>query len=176
MKTYYWYKEHGICAKCGHEPAMPNRVLCFECSYKDLIYRATKRKALTKEQKAKDNAQHRAKREQRRANGLCTTCGGALYDKRYKTCLECRIKDRRRKREEAERKYLERDGLCRRCDNKVQKGETLCQECLEKRKAIALANLEKANANRNNSYWRALNNGVWQELKHSKADKEQATC
>ena len=91
-ECYHFYKERGICVKCNSDTAIHGQTLCWTCADKN--------------NRRRDNAAYRMfaalyARERRRIRtlkGLCSCCGKALADGRYKNCDKCRAKGRVRSR------------------------------------------------------------------------------
>lgn len=163
MDRYYWYKSNGICSKCGHRSVELNKAMCSECLQKDAERKQKRQYTLTREQKDKLNQQHRDRKHRLISDGRCPTCGTKITDTRYKMCLECRLKARRWKKEHIPRKRWMECGLCRHCgSDEVVDGKTLCRECLDKQRAVAMENLSLANPD--NSRWKRLNHAMWEEL------------
>ena len=69
---YYWYKDHGICTKCGRENAEPEKTMCSECLEKNRKYD----KKRYKDPKYREQQKIRCKtyRERKKASGLCKCC------------------------------------------------------------------------------------------------------
>jgi predicted amidophosphoribosyltransferase len=87
-ELYHGYKEHGICARCGGQWAEPGYVFCKTCIDKN-------RKSQEKHDPTGDKKRERMRilRENRRAAGLCFSCGGKLNGI-HKQCDKCRNKQR----------------------------------------------------------------------------------
>lgn len=83
-----WYKAGGVCIQCGKGWAEPGHVRCTDCMRKSQLYQKRHDPDGTKH---KANA--KARRDQRRANGLCTNCG-APTDGKIKLCSRCAAKSR----------------------------------------------------------------------------------
>lgn len=81
-------KEWGLCVECGKKPPFEGRVRCEDCLCRDLLaHHNTKDSDTVK-------ANRKKRREERKAAGLCITCGKPAY-KEYVRCYECHIRNRR---------------------------------------------------------------------------------
>lgn len=90
-KLYWESREQGLCGHCGKRWAEAGRSMCRTCriAHQKTENRPGAREAL--------RAYKKAKREERRENGLCLECGKVLKeDERgvYMRCLACRKKRR----------------------------------------------------------------------------------
>ena len=124
---------------------------CFNCPYPDCIndyvrpYNADYRRKYQEEHREELNEKQRQLRAERKANGICTSCGKRPVQEGKTKCMECLLKlreysvARNRKKGLLPRELLNEKGLCVRCSkNKVVDGYKLCETCLEKtRQAIA---------------------------------------
>lgn len=170
-KRYWYYKEHGICTKCGQRDAMYGFSLCEECSYKMIMQKQEYQKNLTKERRDRINQLSRERKARFREKGLCSACGRKVNDTRYKLCLECRLAARRyhKKAREDKRIWWKETGVCRYCGSKdVVEGKCLCAKCLERQQKIARHALEKAREKIDRSYWKMMNNAFWKERQSNK--------
>lgn len=86
-ERYWFYREKGICTKCGQVWAEPGRPYCINCQKKNRIQL---------KQGDPDGQKHRdlnhSRRAERLAQGLCTECGKPLENPQYKQCKACRQK------------------------------------------------------------------------------------
>lgn len=162
-ELYYFYKSKGICVKCGHRSVELNKTMCSECLERAAEHKREWQSKLTMEQRGRINRQHRERKHRLIEDGRCPTCGKRIADTRYKMCLECRLTARRWKKEHIERKRWKESGLCWHCGSAdVVTGKTLCSECLDKQRKIAIENLRKATPN--NSCWKGLNHAMWEGI------------
>ena len=169
-EEYLWYKQNHFCAGCRKERAARGHVLCANClDIKKEQYR--KRKAAINEQqkesesKRKKDYQERLIREKR-----CIRCTKPLEPwSPYKTCQGCRARWRIKNAEWRVKQGVIPAVLCNSkdycsvCSKPIDasNGKKICDRCYDN----CLKNLEKANQNRNNEYFRRLNNIFWEEKK-----------
>lgn len=169
-EEYLWYKQNHFCAGCRKERAARGHVLCANClDIKKEQYR--KRKAAINEQqkesesKRKKDYQERLIREKR-----CIRCTKPLEPwSPYKTCQGCRARWRIKNAEWRVKQGVipavlrNSKDYCSVCSKPIDasNGKKICDRCYDN----CLKNLEKANQNRNNEYFRRLNNIFWEEKK-----------
>lgn len=98
---YYWYKEHGVCVKCGQTDARHGKTLCVECAEKQ---KERCNKPMSEEQKQRAKAKKAQRRDSRIEQGLCPNCGKrpSVSDGLY--CEFCRAYHRRKKEIENRKK------------------------------------------------------------------------
>lgn len=126
---YLFYKERGLCPICRKARAAPGHTQCAECIYKQVL-RGMKRD----KQEAREYA--RKKREARKADGRCVSCGGRPAEDGKTLCKVCLLK--RRQYGAAHRIYkVKPDGVCLKCDLPVEPGKKYCPE--HQRKAVERA-------------------------------------
>ena len=163
-ERYYWYKEHGICVRCGQEDAAPGKVKCEECAAKEATRRLAAYYRQGKAQQAADLQRHKVRYARRKALGLCTDCGKTVSTGK-RLCLDCSLRRRR-----YDKRYFDAhrrvktdfsDGLCRLCNEPVVPGKKLCA----RHYAIAAANARKAHAQRpkGNHGWRRGNRLIFKK-------------
>lgn len=164
-----WLKENHFCVHCRKEPAARGHVLCANCmDYKREYYRQH-RDAILEAQKPKRKQYY----EKLVAEHKCIRCAKPLESwTPYKTCQKCRVKSRRACKEYSRRKgalpnvlrnSFEYCSICCKPIDKTLK-KKICDRCYSN----CMKNLEKANQNRNNEYFRGLNNIFWQEKTNSR--------
>lgn len=144
-----WRKDRKRCTECGEQDAytLNGRRLCYDCN------EAKRRKTPTPEQRKAASERHKAMKEYRRENHLCTSCGAKLPNGYYPyvTCPKCRAKGR----QAAEQWRLDKGiiprcnreqlGLCARCGNHIEAGfvdeygkkRKLCRACYDFTVSIA---------------------------------------
>lgn len=139
-KTREFYKQYGLCPRCGKNKLFGDEKVCLECSAKGYAYSMKNRRKKGKENYNKYQAElSRKTYKMRNENGICTRCGKKNADYGYKTCGICREKLRKYRRENYVHKQDEwvKNGLCFFCGDAVKKGYKVC----EKHYAINLKNL-----------------------------------
>ncbi len=150
-ERYDWLKSKGICVSCGQDYACVGSVFCPECGErkckKSLEYYYAHREECSNRRKPYFKQRY----AERKAKGLCTQCGRKAIDGQT-LCLECRIKQRkRRKKESPERSMRPELGLCYICGKPLNKWDKLCDDCHEK----ASERAKKMNANPTEAMLRA---------------------
>lgn len=143
-ERYAWYKEHGICVRCGQEKAKENHVFCWSClaNMNDYsrIYYHSKDKPRSDEQRERDKESCKCYVEKRNSQGLCWRCGlrPPIGKGKYSHCRICADKVAKQKRERERNKgsipqILRGNGTyCFQCCKPICNGEKLCPECLER--------------------------------------------
>jgi hypothetical protein len=134
-RMYDWYKSHHICTRCRRETAVPGRILCPDCAAKSRIKAAERRAVKRDEINRKQREWNIRKKEQ----GLCR-CGRPARPGKVQ-CLECALRDNRRKTERQHantqvmplglRKELH---ICLRCLKPAVAGYCYCEEHLAKQR------------------------------------------
>ena len=81
-------KEWGLCVECGKRPPFNGRVRCEDCLCRDLLAHHS----TTDSPKRKETL--KALRAERRAAGLCITCGKPAY-KEHTRCYEHYLKNKK---------------------------------------------------------------------------------
>lgn len=138
-----YLKNQNLCKSCRKMDAytMNDHTLCADCMEKAA--------ELKRKQRAKNPYKYRDQqnriRDRRREEYKCTRCGRMLPPMYlFKTCIECRIKMRNRKRNIAIKKDKNirgTNGICYQCNkNPVIEGKKLCEDCY----SMKLMYLEKA--------------------------------
>ena len=155
---YIKAKREGICVRCFHAKAVPGLSQCADCLEKEATQKAEcsdeKKKHISEVRRTLRNK----KRQQAREDGICIICFKRKAVENGTTCEICRAKSRRQRKNRriattnkmnmAEAKQC---GVCTLCRKRKAEKGYLCGECYE----IAMANLQKAYAKRNNK------NHVW---------------
>lgn len=171
-----WLKSIGICVHCGKQKAEEGRVLCGDCAYKSAEHHSNRWYSLTPEQKKesykKAEIYRKKQREERIKNGLCTKCGHKLPDTTYKTCWECRQKQKkttkaRNRRNGVVSREVRYSGLvCCQCCKPIRPNRSnLCPECYERcvGKAALMRQSPKWRENIDNGYFRQQNNLLFEK-------------
>ena len=171
-----WLKSIGMCVHCGKQKAEEGRVLCGDCTYKNNEHKSNRYYSLTTEQKDKINEKRRKNskllRDKRRLNGECTKCGHKLPDTTYKTCWECRQKQKkttkvRNRRNGVVSREVRYSGLvCCQCCKPIRPNRSnLCPECYERcvGKAALMRQSPKWRENIDNGYFRQQNNLLFEK-------------
>lgn len=95
---------------------------CFSCPYPDCINDYVKpTRRLSAESARRKIEKRSALIAERRASGVCTSCGGKITDTRFRMCAACREKARRYKEQELREKGVK--------PRELLDGVTLCQKC-----------------------------------------------
>lgn len=95
---------------------------CFSCPYPDCINDYVKPiRRPSAESARRKNEKRSALIAERRASGVCTSCGGKITDTRFRMCAACREKARRYKEQELRKKGVK--------PRELLDGVTLCQKC-----------------------------------------------
>ena len=153
QSDYIKAKREGICVRCFHAKAVPGLAQCADCLEKE----ATKKAKCSDEKKKHISEVRRTlrnkKRQQAREGGICTICFKRKAVENGTTCEICRAKSRRQKQNrriattnKMNMTEAKECGVCTLCRKRKAEKGYLCGECYE----IAMANLQKANAKRNN--------------------------
>ena len=132
----------GICTRCRKNYAQVGRSMCEECAEYSNMKGKEYRDNQTEEQKEYRRQYGKRLLEKWAEQGLCHRCGKAMgsADAGYVICLECRLRDRKRKQERQAKKnggmYIPRSerpeyGLCYRCGSPIESGR-MCEVCIEK--------------------------------------------
>lgn len=138
-EDYECYKKLGVCVACRRENAEPNKTLCFECNERQKQRTNNRRASMTAEEKAKKIQKNKIQYAERKSQGLCVRCGKRKATENYSNCVECRIKDNRRKSRYIPKSPVPIDmrnalGLCRQCGEPLAHPDnTLCLACHGKR-------------------------------------------
>lgn len=98
---YEYLKARGRCVVCA-QPAFSGRTMCAECLYKQTLRNIGR--TLSEEQKVQSCKAHRERYLERKAAGLCVTCGKPAEQGRVR-CMECLLKNRLDKQESKRRKH-----------------------------------------------------------------------
>ena len=98
-ELYVWYKERGLCVKCGHNYAEPGRIYCKVCGEKSRV-------AARKYDHATRSKQ---RRERLRAEGKCYSCGQRKAVPGRVLCAECARKNSESQQVRKMRKRLQRE-------------------------------------------------------------------
>ena len=133
-------REKGLCTFCGGKRDDDKFLMCSKC--RDAISSKRRKhdylcggRKVNKEQAEKYSKKRKEKAKERVEKGLCRECGNPIDDKSYKTCTNCRLKQRKYRKEMKELK--ESLGRCNVCGIvPVFDGEKRCPECRNKLKNI----------------------------------------
>ena len=138
-ETYDWYKEHGICAKCGQHDAVPGRVCCELCLVNEAIASA-KYRANTPEKdedrRVKMRARHNERRQEHKDAGICVLCNKPATHGVY--CIDHWVvnarknQERYRKKNPIKRSERTAYGLCYFCGKPALQGKKSCKECRDR--------------------------------------------
>ena len=166
-ERYDWLKEHGICVRCGCEPAYKGMTRCIYCRAIQNAA-AVERKRLhpfTQEQREAKRVYSMSIRAERKRKGLCPRCGKPHNNGKI-NCERCNAQSRasqkrRREREGLISRAIAADiGLCSLCLRKpAVKGKKLCESCYEK--AVKRAENARKYINHKNHNWRNKNNSTF---------------
>ena len=150
--TRKFFKDLGLCPRCGKNKLFGDEKECPECTAKEYEVTMRSRNSLGKDhynsvhsEWSKNN--HRKLIEQ----GICTRCGKRKADYGYKTCGICRSKIRnynRIKYGKPDRSERYKQGLCFFCDNPVKSGYKVCEKHYQMN--VEKANTQKAKEAREN--------------------------
>ena len=136
-----WYKAHGICIQCGHEEAVPGRLMCGECLYERNAHWWTVHTT-------EENTIYRRELYARyRAEGKCVECGRPAVEGRC-MCQSCREKHNRAGRRWRREHRVSKDpGLCkvRECQEPKTEGRCWCAQHLAMYQEIMRKNRAKGN-------------------------------
>lgn len=169
---YHWYKEHGLCPHCANERVAKGKAACLNCLSINAETAQKRRDSFTPEQKqradklSKDS--HKKLYDERKAAGICVKCGKRKARQGRVRCAICLNRENiaaekhRRKIGRKPHFMLTEHDVCYICGGKPLPGKRLCAVHYE----IAMKNLEKANANMDNS------NHIWRKLKYGKEQKK----
>ena len=128
-KTREFYKQNGICPRCGKNEILGDEKMCPECKARTY---ETVMKNRDKDHYNKTHREWSKKEYQKRIEaGICTRCGKRDADKGYRTCGLCREKDTNKRRIRNYKQPREdriKQGLCYFCDNPVVDGLKVCEE------------------------------------------------
>lgn len=147
-KEYYQLlKAHHICPHCKQQDAytLAGRTYCAECVEKDRTRQDARRQDPA--ERSRSAAANKARREARKAAGLCASCGKASPVCGTLVCAACREKRRRAceryRRAKGTQPHI--SGLCYRCNRETPiEGKRLCRSCYEAVLPITLENNKKA--------------------------------
>lgn len=141
---YEWYKEHGICVRCGQMDAVKGKTKCVTCLEKNAESQRRLREKKSAEelelQAEKNKAYYRERYQKLKEAGLCVNCAKPQVSTSKVYCIDCAIKNQRRNNkrkcgiERYERKVY---GKCYVCNDPVGKNGNLCDKCY----AMVCANL-----------------------------------
>lgn len=116
-ERYRWYREHGICPRCGQRYADPGVVYCGPCR---------KRIAILTDRNDPGRINRNAYNQQRRAklksDGICTDCGKAPAEEGHVRCAHCEQKARESRKRYGIIQKIEREAREAR-DRSRQKGD-----------------------------------------------------
>lgn len=139
-----WYKDGGICPRCGKNNLFGDEKACPECNALAYSYHTRRAQRLGKEYINQKQADYQKIIYKRRSEqGVCTRCGKRKAMEPYKMCGICRAKDKKRKEKYAKPSRSERwkQGLCYFCDSPIKDGYKVCEKHYQ-------MNIEKANSSK----------------------------
>lgn len=177
-----FYKAKGICYQCGKEKAAKGRSRCLNCLDLNSVYYYKWKDSINKEKKAEllEKAAKSKKKQydERKAAGICVSCGKRRAEENRLRCGIC-LKDQCRRQEKIRRQnenIIPRelfgvDGRCVCCGRPVRgEGEKCCQKCYEK---ITKAGIKgRANIDYKAHRWRADNKIIFKKGRCD--DKQEA--
>ena len=140
-----WYKKKRdlhVCVNCGAQDAktLDGFAMCSICAKRRAAWSRGHRP------ESRDLETQRERRQRWRESGLCSNCGAEIKEDGYKTCLNCRVRNKLSKiRTKARNGTLPRgtNGRCYQCNKKqALPGKKLCAECYAKR--LTLPQIKKA--------------------------------
>lgn len=123
-------KEAGLCGRCGKAPRQDGASMCAECA------KISRLKDSQPDQKASRQVRLKKLRDERRAAGLCTTCGEEAVQ--GKTLCEKHLAYYRDRQADAMKKRRS-SGLCSACTRQAVPGKSMCKEHLATHRAKAEA-------------------------------------
>lgn len=127
-----FYKQHGLCPRCGKNKLIGDEKNCLECSAYGYEVTMRSRRSKGVEHYNKAHADWARKEHAKRLeNGICTRCGKRKADYGYKTCGICREKMRNQKRKKSigtKRNEWVEKGLCYFCGEPVKPGYKVCEK------------------------------------------------
>ena len=147
MRLYQWYKEHGICVKCGCEDAVKGKTRCVTCLEKEAEAQRKYRAKETAEERQKraerNKVYQRELYRQRKEAGVCVACGKPQSARSTVYCIDHAIKNQRgnnKRKSGIERHERKSYGKCYVCNEPVgTKCNSMCDKCYE----MVCANLPK---------------------------------
>lgn len=153
-----FFKEHGICPRCGKERIFDGESMCVSCRAKEAKYRSAWRNVNREHYNEYSKKYHRIRYHKNTESGICYRCGKRKADGGYKTCGICREKQKEYKKSRSKSipvaERIER-GICRFCNEKVKDGYKVCERHYK-------ANIEKSKmVNRKNHVWARMNKGTF---------------
>lgn len=152
-----WYKQQKLrrrCTQCGDSlPDKQKSVACQTCKERLVIQNKCRKQKLIAENKCVScqspcengkqqcndclsnySGYQKAKRQQRKANGLCSVCGSQLTDADSTQCSPCRKRKQKNRRNARFRNS--QNGCCVLCGSSAKKvTKTLCEVCWFKKAA-----------------------------------------
>lgn len=172
-EEYKWLKSHHVCPQCKHKKAAPKHVLCLEC-LSDISERNYQRRSKLTDEQRKAESQRatenkRKRKEHRKALNLCVECGKRPPKDGRVSCGIClhkhseRMKLYNRRKGRKPQELLLAHDVCWICGGEPLPGKRLCNVHYD----IAMANLRKANQNRNNT------NHIWKKLNYAGSKHEK---
>jgi len=139
---YLFYKKHGYCVNCHHNPAEPGKTLCLEC----LMDKRARDRERVRSRESLDlhKAYCARRREKARAAGLCIMCCKRSAAPGKSCCEHCLALSRERQRSKRaqaglnQRSLMGKDGTCYFCGNPEGSHAGLCDACYERCRAAML--------------------------------------
>lgn len=98
--SYYWYKDNGICVRCGQRRAIEGKTMCSVCQEKIRKW--------YKDNRSKRCAKGRQHYKERKAQGVCVSCGISRPVEGRVRCATCMKYQRAAGRESYLKKLEER--------------------------------------------------------------------
>jgi 5-methylcytosine-specific restriction endonuclease McrA len=123
----------GVCTGCGGTRDVPGKVRCSACREKErVLNHATAEK--WKVRLERSNQATKAKRQEWKAQGLCTWCGNPREDPKRRRCASCYTKSTQAgKREASKRRRRIAAGFCK-CGRIPRPNRRSCHRCLHRQR------------------------------------------
>lgn len=174
-ERYAWYKEHGICVRCGQEKADKGHTRCLQCRFIDIDNQISY-KERHKETYAEYQKQYqRNLRAYRKEHGLCQQCGkptnnGHVFCTEHLATRRVRQQNRQREKGVMPRELMGNGKFCYFCGKPVaNKGDKCCPKCLKRERKWS-AEMRKR-IDYENHIWHKLNDAHFRE--HEAKTKEE---
>lgn len=145
-ESYWFFKKHGLCARCGKVSVFENETFCPECRVKRLEGAERYQKKHYRKHRENVSRCNKKRVEKLKEQGMCVTCGKRKAVPGKTLCEICLMKKRDdyRKRNGYQIPRHERKsyGLCYICGKELEdKNRNICKDCTER----AIQNLPKRN-------------------------------
>ena len=152
-----YYLKMGVCPYCRKRKVTPGRKSCLPCRENAAMKHGSRSHPDLAKQKS---IYRKSKRIERLEKGLCTVCGKREAEPGFKTCADCRRRQKKyrhifvSKYQLSDRSLWVSQGRCERCGSyDLQEGTKLCKEhykqvceALEKGREVSLGNKAAARA------------------------------